>query len=71
VKSAGFWVDIVLNGVGAEDMGGEGIKLRRRVSEKVGESNGREWVGIGMVCRVSENHCRELSRLLVEKKRKV
>ncbi|KAI6748742.1 hypothetical protein HG531_007689 [Fusarium graminearum] len=32
VKSASLWVDIVLDGVGAENMGGEGIKLRRRVS---------------------------------------
>ena len=36
--------------VGAQDMSGEGIETRRRVSKKVGEGDGRERVGIDVGC---------------------
>jgi hypothetical protein len=71
VKSAGLGIDIVLNGVGAQDVGGEGIELRRRVSKEVSESDGREWVRIGVVCRVSENHCRGWEQILLDREKRI
>lgn len=44
------------NGVGAQDVGGERVELWGGVSEEVGECDGREGVGIGVVGAVSENH---------------
>lgn len=49
---------MALEGIGAQHVRGKGIELRRRVSEEEGEGDGREGVGVGMVGRVCENHCR-------------
>lgn len=57
VEALGFRVDMARDGVGAEDMGGERIELRRRVSQEVGEGDGRERVGVGVIGGVRENHC--------------
>ena len=56
VQSARVPVDMRRDGIGAEDMIGEGIQLRRAVSEEEGEGDGRKGVAISVVCRVSENH---------------
>ena len=45
----------------AEDMGGKGIDLGRAVTEEVGERHCREGVGVGMVGRMFEDHCGEVS----------
>jgi len=41
-------------------MVGEGVELRRAVSEEEGERDGRKGMAIGVVCRVSENHFVEM-----------
>lgn len=56
IKSLSPRVDMVGDGVGAEDMGGEWVELRRGIAEKEGEGNGGERVRIGMSGRVCENH---------------
>lgn len=59
MKSLRLGVNIAGDGVGAEDMRGEGIEARRAVAEEEGEGDGRKRVGVGMVGRVCENHCHE------------
>lgn len=53
---------MALNCVGAEHMSGEGIELRRGVSEEEGEGDGWEGVGVGVVGRMGENHGCKLNR---------
>ena len=49
-------VDVAGDGVGAQDVGGEGVELRRGVAQEVGQGDGREGVGVGVVGRVREDH---------------
>lgn len=43
--------------VGAQDMSGERVELWGRVSQEVGEGDGREGMRVGVVGGVCENHC--------------
>lgn len=52
-------IDPAFNSVGAQHMSSERIELRRGISEKEGEGDGGEWVGVGVVGAVSEDHCRD------------
>ena len=56
VQATSDGVDLAGDSVGAEDMGGEGVDSRRRVSEEVGEGDGGERVGVGVGRCVVENH---------------
>jgi len=49
------------DGVGAEDMGGEGVETWRVVAEEVSEGDGRKRVRVGVVGRVRKNHGHWLS----------
>lgn len=50
-------VDMAGDGIGAQDMGGEGIELGGGVAEEVGESDGGKRVRILMSGGMRENHC--------------
>jgi hypothetical protein len=45
--------------------------LRRRVSKEVGESDGREWVRVGVVCRVSEDHRYGREQMLLVREKRI
>lgn len=61
VQALRVGVDMAGDGVGAEDVAREGVELGRGVAEEVGEGDGGKRVGVGVVCRVRENHCHSSS----------
>ena len=56
VQPTSFGVYVGGDGVGAEDMAGEGVELRGAIPEEEGESDGGEGVVVGVVGGVCENH---------------
>lgn len=56
VQPTSFGVDVRGDGVGAEDMAGEGVELRGAIPEEEGESDGREGVVVGVVGGMCEDH---------------
>jgi len=56
VQPARFRVDVRRDGVGAQDMTGEGVELRGAIAEEEREGYGWEGVAVGVVGRVGEHH---------------
>lgn len=56
MEAAGGGVDIVGDGVGAKDMGGERVDGRRGIAEVVGERDGGEGVAVGVRRGVVDDH---------------